>query len=92
MVSQVTVVLIASTCSSVLNTVWYSIHLNRISLTVIFALDVLNRVLSVLLKHLVIILIAAVLLNYFRILDKCLLNHFRIACHSEDTLVRARYL
>ena len=75
-----------------MNTVWHSIHLNSISFAIIFALYIHDRVLGVLTQHRVIILIAAVLLNNFRILDECLLNYFRIAGHSEDALVRARYI
>ena len=66
-VSQVAVVLITSTRPCSLNTVWRSIHLNRISLAVILTSNVHFRILGVLLQNLIIILIATVFLYYFRI-------------------------
>ena len=68
-VSQVAVVLITSTRPRTLNTVWCSIHLNRISFAVILTSNVHFRVLGVLFQNLIIILIATVLLYYFRIFD-----------------------
>ena len=74
---------------SISNAERLGIHLYRVSLLIVFAHDVDDRVVSVLFKHIFVILIAAVFLYDLWILHESFLNDLRIQSNFEYSLIVA---
>ena len=91
MVRQVPVVLVTVACPCISDAMRLSVHLDCIPLTVILAHNVRDRVPSELLNDLFVVLVAAVFLDDFRVLDERILYQLRVDSHGEDTLVRVGY-
>lgn len=91
MLSKVVVVFVTLASPCISNSKRLCVHLDRISLSIIFGHNIAQGIFYMFLQNHFVILERAILFYHFWILDKSILDYFRVDCHFKYALVATRH-